>query len=152
METLRNSLPVAAGSASASRPLQGEGVAPAATGNTAGEVPSFQQLLEQELALRAVAETAKENTRAPSGARLRLSAHAEQRLRSGGVRWGPSEEARLAAAIDKVASKGGKQALVLMGDLALIVSITNRTVITAIPGERRQENVFTQIDSAVITS
>jgi len=34
--------------------------------------------------------------------------------------------------------------------LALIVSIKNRTVITAVDGQSLKENVFTNIDSAVI--
>ena len=51
----------------------------------------------------------------------------------------------------KLAEKGGRESLVIMGDLALIVSVTNKTVITAINGENIRNNVFTNIDSAVIT-
>ncbi len=39
----------------------------------------------------------------------------------------------------------------MLDDVALVVSVANRTVITAIDGENLKENVFTQIDSAVIT-
>ncbi|MGE5481961.1 MAG: hypothetical protein ACM3VX_03515 [Bacteroidota bacterium] len=152
MDTIRDQLKITSPAVTGSRPLPVEGTAAATAAEPAGQTTDFQQLLEQELALRATAESWKSGLKPATGAGLRLSAHAEQRLRSGRVRWGPNEEAQVAAAIDKVASKGGKQALVLLGDLALIVSVTNRTVITAIPGERRQENVFTQIDSAVITS
>ena len=35
-------------------------------------------------------------------------------------------------------------------DLALVVSVSNRTVITAVDGDHLQDNVFTNIDSAVI--
>jgi flagellar operon protein len=41
--------------------------------------------------------------------------------------------------------------LILLDDVALVVSVANRTVITAIDGDSLKENVFTQIDSAVIT-
>ncbi|HHV54077.1 MAG TPA: flagellar biosynthesis protein [Firmicutes bacterium] len=130
-------------------PAEGAGSSPVRAGSGA----SFQELLAEELDLRAAAE-ARRHAAAPasSGAGIKLSAHAEQRLRSARVPWGPQQVARVASAVDKVAGKGGKQALVLLDDLALIVSVPNRTVITAVPGERRQENVFTQIDSAVIAS
>lgn len=80
--------------------------------------------------------------------RLRLSAHAQSRL-GGGL--GPEEARRLESAVADAERKGAKQSLVLLGDLALIVSIRNRTVITALGPERQQSNtVVTGIDSAVI--
>ncbi|MDD4343286.1 MAG: flagellar biosynthesis protein, partial [Eubacteriales bacterium] len=39
---------------------------------------------------------------------------------------------------------------ILMDDLAFVVSIKNRTVITAVDGNSMKDNVFTNIDSAVI--
>ncbi len=59
--------------------------------------------------------------------------------------------ARLTSAVDKAAAKGSRDTLVLMDNTAFIVSVKNRTVITAVTGQRRQEDVFTNIDSAVIT-
>ena len=59
--------------------------------------------------------------------------------------------ARLSDAVDKVEAKGGRESLILLGDLAFVVSIRNRTVITAISHERLRENIFTNIDSAVIS-
>jgi len=53
--------------------------------------------------------------------------------------------------VEKARQKGGRETLILLGDVALVVSVVNRTVITAIDGESLKENVFTQIDSAVIT-
>ena len=53
-------------------------------------------------------------------------------------------------------AKGARDALLLMPgasrgeDLALVVSITHRTVVTAVDGENIHENVFTNIDSAVV--
>ena len=54
-------------------------------------------------------------------------------------------------AVDKARNKGGRETLILLGDVALVVSVVNRTVITAIDGDSLKDNVFTQIDSAVIT-
>ena len=80
--------------------------------------------------------------------RLKISAHAQSRL-SGGL--GPEETRRLESAMAEAERKGAKQSLVLLGDLALIVSVANRTVITALGPERQQPNtVVTGIDSAVI--
>ena len=51
---------------------------------------------------------------------------------------------------DKAAAKGSKQSLFVMGDVAMVVSIKNRTVITAVDSQSMKENVFTNIDSAAI--
>ena len=50
----------------------------------------------------------------------------------------------------KAAAKGARSSLLVMKDVALIVSVTNRTVITAVDGSSLKDNVFTNIDSAVI--
>jgi flagellar operon protein len=39
---------------------------------------------------------------------------------------------------------------VLLRDMAFIVSVRNRTIVTAMDSEHIKENVFTNIDSAVI--
>ena len=57
---------------------------------------------------------------------------------------------RLRSAVDKAAGKGSRDSLVLMDDLAMVVSITNRTVVTVVDRENLKQNVFTNIDSAVI--
>jgi flagellar operon protein len=57
---------------------------------------------------------------------------------------------KLEKAVAGAASKGSRDSLILMKNLAFIVNIPNRTVITAMDGENMKENVFTNIDSAVI--
>jgi len=90
------------------------------------------------------------------GGKIRFSAHAQNRLLSRGIALSPQAVDRLSEAVDRAASKGARDALMLMPgasrgeDLALVVSITNRTVVTAVDGESIRENVFTNIDSAVI--
>ena len=54
------------------------------------------------------------------------------------------------AMADKAAEKGAKQSLFMMRDVAMVVSISNRTVITAVDQSSMRENVFTNIDSAAI--
>lgn len=86
----------------------------------------------------------------PSVPQVRFSAHAQQRLAQASVELGPESLAKLAAAVDKADKKGGKESLILLDDLALVVSVRNRTVITAVGADRMGDSVFTQIDSVVI--
>jgi flagellar operon protein len=81
---------------------------------------------------------------------LKFSAHALDRLQKRNITFTQETMNQLNDAVAKAESKGCRESLVLMKDLALIVSVKNRTVITAIDGERIKENIFTNIDSAVI--
>ncbi len=56
---------------------------------------------------------------------------------------------RLAGAIDKAEKRGGKESLVLVDNLAFIVNVKERLVVTALDEQSRGEGVFTQIDSVV---
>jgi flagellar operon protein len=83
---------------------------------------------------------------------VRFSHHAEERLRQRGIEFEPEQLAKIDAAIDKAASKGAKDSLMLINDTALIVNIKNRTVVTAMDEASMKDNLFTKIDSAVIIS
>jgi flagellar operon protein len=85
-----------------------------------------------------------------SGPPLKFSAHALQRLESRHIKLTPDDVARMNVMADKAAAKGAKQSLFMMNDVAMVVSITNRTVITAVDHDSMKENVFTNIDSAAI--
>jgi flagellar operon protein len=82
------------------------------------------------------------------GGELKLSAHAQQRLESRGIKLDEGVVARLEEAITRAEGKAAGRSLVLVDDMAFIVSVPSRTVITAIDGPR--DGVFTNIDSAVI--
>ena len=62
----------------------------------------------------------------------------------------PADVAQMNAMADKAAAKGSKQSLFMMNDVAMVVSIKNRTVITAVDQDSMKDNVFTNIDSAAI--
>ena len=79
-----------------------------------------------------------------------FSAHAQKRMDERNVTFGASEQARLGAAMDKIQQKGADKSLVLLDDLALVVSARNRVVITAVDSASAQDSVFTNIESAVI--
>jgi len=83
-------------------------------------------------------------------AQIKFSAHAQQRLKSRNIELGQAELERLQEAVNKARSKGARESLVLMDNLALVVSVKNNTVITAVDGDSIKENVFTNIDSAVV--
>jgi flagellar operon protein len=84
------------------------------------------------------------------GQPVRLSQHALERLKSRGITLSDTDMKKLAGAVDSVAQKGGKDSLIMMGDAALVVSVKNRTVVTAMDRQAMQGNVFTNIDSAVV--
>lgn len=83
---------------------------------------------------------------------LKFSNHAAKRLEQRGIELGSRELEQISSAVDKAAAKGSKESLILMKDMALIVSVQNRTVVTAMDGNSMKDNVFTQIDSAIIIS
>ncbi|HRF61194.1 MAG TPA: TIGR02530 family flagellar biosynthesis protein [Fimbriimonadaceae bacterium] len=82
--------------------------------------------------------------------RLKVSGHAQTRLQSRNIELGHAEWDRVMSGVERAAQKGAKESLVLLDDVALVVSIKNRTVITAVDKNSLKENVFTNIDSAVI--
>jgi flagellar operon protein len=82
--------------------------------------------------------------------RLKLSGHAQTRLSSRNIDLDKAAWDRVMQGVEKAAAKGAKESLVMVDDVALVVSIKNRTVITAVDRESLKENVFTNIDSAVV--
>ncbi|MBC8016120.1 MAG: flagellar protein [Sporomusaceae bacterium] len=83
---------------------------------------------------------------------VQFSQHALQRLQTRNIKLGPAELIKLNDAVSKAAQKGAKESLVIMNNsnLALVVSVKNKTVITAMDGTSLKDNIFTNIDSAVI--
>ena len=79
-----------------------------------------------------------------------FSQHALQRLRDRRIDLSEKELAKLDDTVDRMAGKGARESLIYMNDVALIVSVANRTVITAMDGPSAKENIFTNIDSAAI--
>jgi len=81
---------------------------------------------------------------------INFSKHASARIHSRGIDMSLEKLAQLAGAVDKAANKGSKEALILDDNAAYVVSVQNRTVISAFSRENLREGVFTSIDSAVI--
>lgn len=82
--------------------------------------------------------------------RVHFSKHALQRVQRREVTLDQPTLQRLSAGVDRAEAKGSRDAVVFVGRDAFVVSVTNRTVITAVPQDRMRDHVFTNIDSAVI--
>jgi flagellar operon protein len=81
---------------------------------------------------------------------VQFSKHAAQRLERRGLEVDTATRARLQDGVDRAAGKGSRDAVVLVDDKAFVVSVANRTVITAVGRDQMKDHVFTNIDSAVI--
>lgn len=81
---------------------------------------------------------------------LKFSAHANKRLEMRGIKMDQDDMASLEEAVDLADSKGSREALVIHNKAAFVVSVRNRTVITAIDASDMKERIVTNIDSAVI--
>ena len=80
---------------------------------------------------------------------VHFSNHAQKRLESRDISLNDDSVQRLSNAIDKAEKRGGKSSLVMVDDMAFIVNVQNRLVVTALDANHRGEGVFTQIDSVV---
>jgi flagellar operon protein len=83
--------------------------------------------------------------------KIKISNHAAKRLEARNIELSETEMTKLQNAVDKADAKGSKDSLVMMDQTAFIVNVPNRTVITAMSLAESKENVFTNIDSVVIT-
>ena len=79
-----------------------------------------------------------------------FSKHAVQRLERRNLAVDPTVMQRLQDGVDRAAGKGARDAVVLVDDTAFVVSVSNRTVVTAVGRDQMKDHVFTNIDSAVI--
>ena len=84
------------------------------------------------------------------GVGVQFSNHAVQRLERRGIAVEPGTLQRLDDAVGRADAKGARDAVVLVDGTAFVVSVRNKTVITAVDREHMRDHVFTNIDSAVI--
>lgn len=80
---------------------------------------------------------------------LTFSRHARKRLEMRGISFTPDGLKRIENAVDRLAGKGSRDALIIAGKLALVVGVDNRTVVTVMDQDNMHESVITNIDSAV---
>lgn len=81
---------------------------------------------------------------------VRFSKHAAGRLADRNIELTKGQMERLTEGTAKAQQKGIKDSLVIVDDLAFIVNVPNHTVVTAMDQNDAVENIFTNIDGAVI--
>ena len=84
------------------------------------------------------------------GSVLKFSKHAANRLSTRNIELSDSQVMRLQDGMEKANAKGIKDSLVLIDKLAFIVNVPSNTVVTAMDQSETNENIFTNIDGAVI--
>lgn len=99
---------------------------------------SFRDILEVKSGIRT------------QGSELRFSKHATSRLLTRDITLDETQVERLKDGVMKASGKGIKDSLMIMDKLAFIVNVPSATVITAIDQTEANENIFTNIDGAVI--
>ncbi|HBG22000.1 MAG TPA: flagellar protein [Peptococcaceae bacterium] len=82
--------------------------------------------------------------------RVKFSGHAQDMVSRRQIDLSPGHIQRINDAVNKAEEKGARDSLVLIDGIALVVSVKNRTVITAVDQPHMKGKVFTNIDSAVI--
>lgn len=125
-----------------------------------GTEDAFQKLLSEKLSNEAPKvgadnKASTENIKVSpeskaSSEQLKFSAHAIERMRSRGITYQPEQLEQIENAIARAKDKGSKDALVISGDSAMIVSVKNNTVVTVMDKSLMKDNVVTNIDSTIV--
>lgn len=107
-----------------------------------GDVSSFEKILRQKVGTEAVSGSHTEE--------IKFSKHAMQRLADRNIDLSSEQLYRLNKGARLSTEKGIKESLVLMDEFAFIVNTQKNTVITAMEQGSEGENIFTNIDGAVL--
>jgi flagellar operon protein len=87
---------------------------------------------------------------AQAGNDLRLSRHAQKRVDARDLNLDQGRMDRLNSAVTQAAAKGSRTSVVMLDNLAVVVDVRQRTVVTAMQQQGGSQRVFTNIDSVVI--
>ncbi len=115
-------------------------------GAVEGEKGAFADILSRK---QKPMENMKQPLQRTAGG-IKFSKHASLRLSDRNIELSDGQLERLTSGTQKAGEKGINESLVIMDELAFIVNVKNNTVITAMDQSEADENVFTNIDGAVI--
>ncbi|WP_035055025.1 TIGR02530 family flagellar biosynthesis protein [Carnobacterium pleistocenium] len=76
---------------------------------------------------------------------MKISNHAQKRMEERGIQLNQSDLTTIAGAVEELNQKGSKNSLIVYKEMALIASIANRTIITAM--NTNEMETITNIDS-----
>uniref|UniRef100_UPI004028E04A TIGR02530 family flagellar biosynthesis protein n=1 Tax=Lachnospira sp. TaxID=2049031 RepID=UPI004028E04A len=110
--------------------------------------PSFTEILSRQKSIDELVADRTEETVVSGG--IRFTKHADARLMQRNIRLTDEQMTRLEEGTRKASDKGIKESLVLVDDLAFIVNTDKKMVITAIDQNSSEDNIYTNIDGAVI--
>ena len=95
-------------------------------------------------------EILKQKQSVDESSALKFSKHASMRLQSRNIELSTEQKERLETGAEKAEAKGMKESLVIVDSYSFIVNVPNKTVVTAMDQAESAENVYTNIDGAVI--
>ena len=81
---------------------------------------------------------------------LKFSKHAQERIDQRGIEVSDTLVESLEEAVSKARDKGAKDVVIIDSKGAFLVNVPNNTVITTMSVHEMKENIFTNIDSAVV--
>lgn len=105
-------------------------------GGSASEI-SFEEILRQKQEIS-------------DGSELKFSKHAAMRLNDRHINLSQEQSERLENGVSRANEKGIQESLVILDSLAFIVNVPNRTVVTAMEQGESGNQIFTNIDGAII--
>ena len=95
-------------------------------------------------------EILKQKQEVTGSEELKFSKHAAMRLENRNINLSQEQSERLESGVQKASEKGIRESLVIVDSLAFIVNVPNKTVVTAMNQNDSDENIYTNIDCAVI--
>jgi len=81
---------------------------------------------------------------------VKISKHAKARLHERNIHISEHQWDHLGKKMNEAKSKGVTDAIVVMDEVALVVSTKNNTVITALPHQEAANKIFTNINGTII--
>ncbi|GAA0365091.1 TIGR02530 family flagellar biosynthesis protein [Bacillus horti] len=81
---------------------------------------------------------------------VKFSQHARTRMEERGIEMNQDLIQKINQGVSKAQTKGAKESLFLIDNHAFVVSVKNQTVITAMERDELQDQMVTNIDSAVL--
>lgn len=82
--------------------------------------------------------------------KVQFSKHAAERISQRGIEMSDGLMEDLNAAIAKAREKGARDVVVIGSQGAFIVNVPNNVVVTTVARDEMKDNIFTNIDSAVL--
>lgn len=118
---------------------------PQKTVQSAPSQASFDQLLRE-----AQQESAQRGQPGQTQSAINFSKHAISRAEERGIELTPALMEQLAGSVEKAQEKGAKNILAFNATQAFIINVPYGRVITTMSQDEMKENIFTNIDGAVL--